>query len=196
MPISAIDPEGLCIPPQVWYDWSGNGYGVMKLPTRPLWCKGLESLIESYLNTSEEKMMWRYYTAGSGKKLNLSKNMENIMESAKFNIDNMLQPCSSDMSWSVSGSKPVYTNSPWELGLGNANLNYTASCEDGCLSWSVSLVDTYDFDRKTVGERTKENESRTRWVHLVEAVASCGWKPYSVTGTISGQSGTCCQSDE
>jgi hypothetical protein len=153
-------------------------------------CTFLGVLIEDRLNSSEEKMMWRHYTGGSGAILDLSTYMDSIITSA--GLKGSLPLCSNGQHWRFSKSETKSTRSPWSGGLGTATFKYNVECDDGCLSWKVSMSDFYDFDTKPWGTRTFKGEIKTRLVDFVTMRSKCGWKPYKVKGDASGKSGSCC----
>jgi len=132
--------------------------------------------------------MFDHYTNGTGNALDLSDKMDSIISASGL----AFPPCEKGDDWNKAESLTTAFKSPWAGGLGTATLNYTASCDDGCLTWEVSLTDIYDFDPKPWGTRTVPNEIKTRLVDAASKLG-CGWKNYNVTGNNEGKSGTCCE---
>jgi hypothetical protein len=137
--------------------------------------------------------MWQHYAGGSGSDLNLSSSMESIMGAIPGGIEKQWPKCTAKDTWEEIDKKLQTTlDSPWHLGIGQVTFTYDAKCDNGCITWTVSFGDDYDFDMKALGKRALVNEFKTDLVKLADIVVRCGWKPYHLTGTGTGKIGTSC----
>jgi RHS repeat-associated protein len=179
------------------YGYAGHGPLSHADPSglKPFWCGPLEGLIRSFLDTPEEKFCWNNFVGGTKKNLRWKEGKFGPYVSKCGNFANRIKKLEDDC-W--NGTRWEQTTetvncppiAPFKACIGNFTATITHSCVCGCLRYTVTMNDKYDFDpRFFETHRSVIAELKTIGVSWAQAISFCGWKEFWIKGSHSG--GTC-----
>ncbi len=175
---NTVDPEGMFIPTNFERD-------------KVAFCWALaESIGELFLNTPEERQMFRRYAFGDGTTYFMEKSS---VRDILFNNQEFLEQLAAAQEACASGEQPppgklivLRDVEPWKLALGDFAIEPDFACTEACgVCWGVRLRDTYDFNPRPPGARSPRAEEAVRKIRVYEG--PCGWKPFKIIGDMKGE---------
>ncbi len=162
---------------------------------KPFYCGRLERLIRGFLNTAEEKNCWDHFVGGTGSNRRFRQGRFERFVFKCGNFVNRLKELEKKW-WNGTRWEDTTENvscpptAPSKLSIGHYTATITHSCVCGCLRYTVTMNDRYDFDPQFFRtHRSLLGELQTIGVSMAQAISGCGWKRFWIKGALSG--GTC-----
>jgi hypothetical protein len=164
----------------------------------PAWirCPAIEAAIRTRVS-GKGRRAWNRFVSGTGKDITLSSGeMDRALatESSGNLIRKMMQlkkECKKTTQW--KGKKSVaegcLTTGTWAGAIGGMEVHIESDCKCGCLKFTLSINDEYDFKNMIAPHRSWKADYKTSLVRMAQVFSGCGWEEFFHKGSTKIQWG-------